>query len=186
MAPLAQPLIFPRKLAAIRVEVPMAQVHEQARPCYCHSTPRTGTSCTRKQAPFGMCQNRAPPRSMSQGLPRTSLALPLSSCMSLGKLQGFLPRVTNSPNPSQQSTRPSCLLQLAGAQKAKSAFKVPPPPSPSFQGLLGYAGSGELHPSPSRTECSGLARRPTLWKGTTFCFLLPKRTFPKSPQTRTS
>lgn len=44
------------------------------------------------------------------------------------------------------------------------------PPSP-FQGLLGYAGSGEPHPSPSSTECSGPAPRPTLWKEQLFCFL---------------
>ena len=69
----------------------------------------------RKPAPGSVkTEARVPSCSMSQSLPHTSLASPLRSCMSLGKLQGFLPKVTNSPNPNQQSCRPPCFPQLAG------------------------------------------------------------------------
>lgn len=107
--------------------------------------------------------------------------------MSLGELQGFLPRITNSPNPNQWSPRPSCLPQLAGGKKGKGGCQSPP--GHHFQGLLGWAGSGELQQhlehlssgaslaSITQQKCSDLAGRQASGEEPLFCFLLPKITF---------
>lgn len=99
MAPLAQSLMPGSWLpSGYRCQWPRSIY----RPCYCHSI-----QASHQEARSWLCQNRVPSCSMSQSLPPTSLASPLSCFTSLGKLQGFLPRVTNSPNPNQQSPMPS-------------------------------------------------------------------------------
>lgn len=121
---------------------------------------------------------------MSQSLPHTSLASPLSSCMSLGKLQSFLPRVTNSPNPNQQNPRSSCLPQIGEANKAKAAFKAAPDTLPGTSGLCRLRGTPSITQQnrvsmPSREEDQG-------GEGTTFLVPSPHKNISKSLWTRIS
>lgn len=61
---------------------------------------------------------------LSQTLPHTSLALPLSSYMSLGELQSFLPRV-KLPKPKPAESQ-ALVPPTADPKKAKAAFKASP------------------------------------------------------------
>lgn len=138
--------------------------------CHCHRT-----EALNQEASSSICHDRST-RALLQHVPEPASYQPgiaLSSRMSLGELQGFLPRITNSPNPNQQSPRPSCLPQLAGAKKAKADVKAPQDTT-SRDFWVGQAlGSSSSiwstyhlehlqHLSPSRTECPDLAGRQPL------------------------